>query len=104
MKHRRSLLPYLLILIGIILPIFLMQHLMQTTAHKGGVAKKDIPSNAVTSTASAQGMNGPVEVEVIATPEKIYSVKVLRRSLRIRAMRLTQSPAQPSRAMPFTMR
>ena len=77
MKHRRSLLPYLLILIGIILPIFLMQHLMQTTAHKGGVAKKDIPSNAVTSTASAQGMNGPVEVEVIATPEKIYSVKVL---------------------------
>ena len=77
MKHRRSFLPYLLILIGIILPIFLMQHLMQTTAHKGGVAKKDIPSNAVTSTASAQGMNGPVEVEVIATPEKIYSVKVL---------------------------
>lgn len=77
MKHRRSLLPYLLILIGIILPIFLMQHLMQTTAHKGGVAKKDIPSNAVTSTASARGMNGPVEVEVIATPEKIYSVKVL---------------------------
>lgn len=56
MKHRRSFLPYLLILIGIILPIFLMQHLMQTTAHKGGVAKKDIPSNAVTSTASAQGM------------------------------------------------
>lgn len=43
MKHRRSFLPYLLILIGIILPIFLMQHLMQTTAHKGGVAKKDIP-------------------------------------------------------------
>ena len=80
MKHRRSLLPYLLILIGIILPIFLMQHLMQTTAHKGGVAKKDIPSNAVTSTASAQGMNGPVEVEVIATPEKIYSVKVLNHS------------------------
>nr|WP_314987272.1 flavocytochrome c [uncultured Stomatobaculum sp.] len=77
MKHRRSFLPYLLILIGIILPIFLMQHLMQTTAHKGGVAKKDIPSNAVTSTASAQGMNGPVEVEVIATPEKICSVKVL---------------------------
>ena len=77
MKHRRSFLPYLLILIGIILPIFLMQHLMQTTAHKGGVAKKDIPSNAVTSTASAQGMNGPVEVEVIATPEKIYSVKIL---------------------------
>ena len=80
MKHRRSFLPYLLILIGIILPIFLMQHLMQTTAHKSGVAKKDIPSNAVTSTASAQGMNGPVEVEVIATPEKIYSVKVLNHS------------------------
>ena len=80
MKQRRSFLPYLLILIGIILPIFLMQHLMQTTAHKGGVAKKDIPSNAVTSTASAQGMNGPVEVEVIATPEKIYSVKVLNHS------------------------
>ena len=56
MKHRRSFLPYLLILIGIILPIFLMQHLMQTTAHKGGVAKKDIPSNAVTSTASAQSL------------------------------------------------
>ena len=80
MKHRRSFLPYLLILIGIILPIFLMQHLMQTTAHKGGVAKKDIPSNAVTTIASAQGMNGPVEVEVIATPEKIYSVKVLNHS------------------------
>ena len=77
MKQKRSFLPYLLILIGIILPLFLMQHLMQTTAHKGGVAKKDIPADAVTATASAQGMNGPVEVEVIATPDRIYSVKVL---------------------------
>ena len=52
MKQKRSFLPYLLILIGIILPLFLMQHLMQTTAHKGGVAKKDIPADAVTATAS----------------------------------------------------
>ena len=40
------------------------------------VAKSQIPSDAVTVTGSAQGMVGPVSVELIATADKIYSINV----------------------------
>ena len=36
----------------------------------------DIPDTAKTVTGEAQGLNGPVKVEVVADDEKIYSVKV----------------------------
>ena len=41
------------------------------------VAKSQIPGDAVTVTGSAQGMVGPVSVELIATADKIYSINVI---------------------------
>jgi fumarate reductase flavoprotein subunit len=39
-------------------------------------APGDIPSDAVTASGTAQGMEGPVTVEVTATKDKIYAIKV----------------------------
>ncbi len=41
------------------------------------VAKSQIPADAVTATGEAQGLGGPVKVEVIANAEKIFSINVL---------------------------
>jgi len=41
------------------------------------VAKSQIPKDAVTATGEAQGLGGPVKVEVIANAEKIFSINVL---------------------------
>ena len=49
---------------------------VQNAASDHSAAKSEIPSDAVTATASAQGMDGPVEVEVIATADHIYSISV----------------------------
>ena len=40
------------------------------------VGKNQIPKDAVTSTGEAQGLGGPVKVEVIANAEKIFSINV----------------------------
>ncbi|ETP72910.1 hypothetical protein UYO_1150 [Lachnospiraceae bacterium JC7] len=40
------------------------------------VAKSQIPSDAVTATGEAQGLGGPVKVEVIANADKIFSINV----------------------------
>lgn len=42
-----------------------------------GASKKEIPDHAVTLTGAGSGMNGDVEVEVVATPEKIYKITIL---------------------------
>ncbi|OON85866.1 hypothetical protein BXO88_10540 [Oribacterium sp. C9] len=41
------------------------------------VAKSQIPGDAVTATGEAQGLGGPVKVEVIANAEKIFSINVI---------------------------
>ena len=41
------------------------------------VGKNQIPKDAVTATGEAQGLGGPVKVEVIANAEKIFSINVL---------------------------
>lgn len=42
-----------------------------------GAKKGDIPDDAVTVTGTAPGMMGDVTVEVTATPEKLYQIKVV---------------------------
>ena len=49
-------------------------------ASVSGIGSKEIPANAVTVTGSAQGMNGPVELEVTATDNAVYAIKVLSHS------------------------
>ena len=41
---------------------------------------EEIPADAVTATGTAKGINGDVTVEVTATPEKLYRVKVVEQS------------------------
>ena len=77
MNNTKRILQYLLIVVGIIVPIYLGNVLKMNTASDSGVALKDIPAEAVTCTGAAQGMNGPVTVEVVATKDRIYSVKVI---------------------------
>ena len=77
MNNSKRILQYLLIVVGIIVPIYLGNVLKMNTASDSGVALKDIPAEAVTCTGAAQGMNGPVTVEVVATKDRIYSVKVV---------------------------
>lgn len=73
MHHKKSFLPYLLILIGIFLPIYLMIQMKQA---EKAAEQAGFPPDVITSTGSAKGLNGDVEVEVIANSERIYSVKV----------------------------
>ena len=42
------------------------------------VGAAEVPDDAVTLTGSADGRNGPIEVEVTATADKIYSITVLK--------------------------
>ena len=48
----------------------------ETAAEAKEASETDIPADAVTSEGTAQGMDGDVKVEVIATADHIYSVKV----------------------------
>ncbi len=41
-----------------------------------GVKDSEVPADAVTLTGTAPGRNGDVTVQVVATPEKIYQIKV----------------------------
>ena len=41
-----------------------------------GAAAGEIPESAVTASGSAKGMNGDVSVEIVATPERIYQIRV----------------------------
>ena len=43
----------------------------------GTILAEDTPDEAVTLVGSAQGRNGPVEVEVVATADRIYGIRVL---------------------------
>ena len=45
-------------------------------ASQVGASKDEIPSSAVTSTGASRGMNGDVSVEITATPERIYQIRV----------------------------
>ncbi len=67
--------PYLLIVIGLLLAVLtgVGSHDLATDS---STKKSEIPADAVTATGSAQGMEGPVVVEVIATQDRMYSVKV----------------------------
>ena len=45
-------------------------------ASRVGANKGEIPASAVTATGAARGMNGDVSVEIVATPERIYQIRV----------------------------
>ena len=67
-------------IIGIVCGLFLVAVLIVSlvlgnqTATAGAA---DIPDDAVTAKGTAQGRNGPITVEVTATQDKIYQIKVL---------------------------
>ena len=42
-----------------------------------GAVEDEIPSDAVTATGSAKGINGDVTLQVTATPEKLYQIQVV---------------------------
>ena len=67
-------LAWLFLALMIVLNIVLIQNCPQP----GAVLAEDTPDEAVTLTGSAQGRNGPVEVEVTATADKIYGIRVLK--------------------------
>ena len=51
--------------------------LIRNTPQPGAILAEDTPDEAVTLTGTAPGRNGPVEVEVTATADRIYGIRVL---------------------------
>ena len=51
--------------------------LIKNTPQPGAVLAADTPDDAVTLVGTAPGRNGPVEVEVTATADRIYGIRVL---------------------------
>ena len=51
--------------------------LIKNTPQPGAVLAADTPDEAVTLVGTAPGRNGPVEVEVTATADRIYGIRVL---------------------------
>ena len=51
--------------------------LIKNTPQPGAVLAADTPDEAVTLVGTAEGRNGPVEVEVTATADRIYGIRVL---------------------------
>ena len=47
------------------------------SAMQVGASAGEIPSDAVTAVGAARGMNGDVSVEIVATPERIYQIRIL---------------------------
>ena len=63
-------------IIGIACGLILLLVLIVSHVQANNSQKLDLPSDAQTLTASAEGKEGPVEVEVIASPDQIFKVRV----------------------------
>ena len=63
-------------IVGIACGIILLLILIVSHVQANNSQKLDLPSDAQTLTASADGKVGPVEVEVIASPTEIFKVSV----------------------------
>ena len=63
-------------IIGIACGLILLLVLIVSHVQANNSQKLDLPSDAQTLTASAEGKEGPVEVEVIASPSQIFKVRV----------------------------
>ena len=61
---------------GLILLVLLVVNLVAKNQTQT-VGAADIPDNALTLTGTAEGRNGPIEVEIIADAERIYQIRVL---------------------------
>ena len=59
-----------LIVLGFIIGNIIAAHTATT------IGDADVPDDAQTLTGSAIGRNGPIDVEVVATPDRIYQIKV----------------------------
>ena len=67
-------------LIGILCGVFLVAVLIFSIVkgnQKPSAGEADAPDEAVTMQGTAQGRNGPITVEVTATQDKIYEIKVI---------------------------
>ena len=63
---------------GVFVAVMLVAHAIALQgASQVGAKTSEIPEEAVTTVGSAKGMNGEVSVEVTATPERIYQIRVL---------------------------
>ena len=74
-KKNEKLLNFIGIGCGVFLLAVLIANIIMSNTVKT-VGSKDVPSDAVTMTGVAPGRNGDVEVEVVATEEKIYQIRV----------------------------
>ena len=63
-------------IIGIACGLILLLVLIVSHVQANNSQKLDLPGDAQTLTASAEGKEGPVEVEVIASPDQIFKVRV----------------------------
>ncbi|MBO5640223.1 MAG: FMN-binding protein, partial [Oscillospiraceae bacterium] len=63
-------------LVGIACGLILLLVLIISHVQANNSQKLDLPSDAQTLTASADGKVGPVEVEVITSPSQIFKVRV----------------------------
>ena len=64
-------------IIGIACGLILLLVLIVSHVQANNSQKLDLPSDAQTLTASAEGKEGPVEVEIIASPTEIFKVRVV---------------------------
>ena len=62
-----------LLILGALLNILLLKNLR----NPGEIVAEDTPDEAVVLTGVGQGRNGPVEVEITATADRIYGIRVL---------------------------
>ena len=62
-----------LLILGALLNILLLKNLR----NPGEIVAEDTPDDAVVLTGVGQGRNGPVEVEITATADRIYGIRVL---------------------------
>ena len=65
-----------LFLVAVLIVNIVLSNMVSTAGAKAG----EVPAEAVTLTGTAPGRNGPIDVEVVASPEKIYQIKILNHS------------------------
>lgn len=66
----------LLLALAVAIGLLVVDHAQTSRQNQSMADADEIPADAVTGTGTAKGMNGDVTVEVIATKDRIYSVKV----------------------------
>ncbi len=74
-QKKAKLLDIIGIACGVILLVFLVANIIASHTVKT-VGDANVSAEAQTLSGSAVGRNGPIEVEVVATPEKIYQINV----------------------------